>query len=616
MYKLSTLQDIFASRAFVIPDYQRGYAWDDEQRQDLLNDLEDLERLESSKQHYTGTLVVHKGAHAPRTVVTQHFDILDIVDGQQRLTTLTVFLSCIAARMASLKSTEAQETAGELRRTYIKFRDLNKLSLNGGAQQFFHDYVLGNAPNPNPRLAAERNLLAAKHQFSAYLDLRLCSAATDEEQLPRLESLITLITQRLGFVFYEVHDQADVGVMFEVMNARGKPLTQFEKVKNYLLYVASKVSDGDRLGKLGLNVNDTWRRLLSRLDELGDEGNEDTLIRYHWAMYPGAKWFQDGKPDKTHDIHRAIKETISPRQGTADEIYAQIEDYLLSLRGGTDAYADLVCPELTNAFGFVTTGRELLVDAARRLRRLDRGASLMPLLMASYLRYGNSPSNLTEILRLAEVYVFRLLLVGKRSQAGVSATYRLAREVSKGHLSAGDAQSQIRDLVRYYADDTTVEKTLLFDDSNMDDGNYYKWGGILYFLFEYERYLVNQSKQKFTMDWDAFYKRGRESIEHILPQGANTLAVAYWKARFTPEQWRKNMHRLGNLTISEWNGSLGNGGFDEKKGDPAASPTDKAYRNSKLICERELINYSEWTEQEITDRQTRLKDFAMKRWAL
>jgi len=77
-----------------------------------------------------------------------------------------------------------------------------------------------------------------------------------------------------------------------------------------------------------------------------------------------------------------------------------------------------------------------------------------------------------------------------------------------------------------------------------------------------------------------------------------------------------NRHRLGNLTITDWNSSLGNKGFDEKKGPPTAAPTERVYRNSKWNVERDLVCYAEWTEKEIIERELRLKEFAMKRWAV
>lgn len=616
MVELINLQKIFNARAFVIPDFQRGYAWKEEQRTDLLRDLEDLARGGSAKQHYTGTVVVHRGTHGPQIIKGTTFEVVDIVDGQQRFTTVVILISCVADVLSALALSDAKETAAELRRTYSEHRGLMKLTLGGGTQQFFVDHILGDAPNPAPRLPAERNLLDAKVEFRAYLTEYLEGAKDDAESLSRLEGMIALVTTRVGFILFEVQDQAEVGVMFESMNARGRPLTQFELVKNFLLYVASKVSDGLRLKALGDEVNATWAKVLAGIEDAGDAADEDALMRYHWVIFPGAAWFHEKKLEKTSDIHRAIKHTIAPRSTDADKTYAQIQEYLLSLRGATPAYIDLVRPDLPNAFKFAGTDREQLVEGARRLRRIDRGAALMPLLMASTIRFGDKPDELREVFRLAEVFAFRLLLQGMRSHTGVGAVYLLARNVGLGKLNAIATQEFLRDLVKSYASDADMKATLLFADGDSRDGNFYAWRGILYFLFEYERYRSEQLKQKFAMDWAAFYRRGIESVEHILPEGENTLQKEYWKKRFTPEQFRKNRHRLGNLTITEWNGSYGNKGFDEKRGASSDLATVKTYRNSKWIAERELDAYAEWTVKEIDDRQQRLADFALKRWAL
>jgi len=100
MTNLDSLQSVFKNRAFVIPDYQRGYAWEREQRQDLLNDLEDLEQIEAGKIHYTGTLVLHKGLRGAVKTPGQTFEVVDIVDGQQRLTTLVILLHTIAQTLS------------------------------------------------------------------------------------------------------------------------------------------------------------------------------------------------------------------------------------------------------------------------------------------------------------------------------------------------------------------------------------------------------------------------------------------------------------------------------------------------------------------------------------
>ena len=67
--QLKQLQDVFLRSAFVVPDYQRGYAWADQHRTDLLSDLRDLDALAADKMHYTGTLVLHRGRHAAQQVM-------------------------------------------------------------------------------------------------------------------------------------------------------------------------------------------------------------------------------------------------------------------------------------------------------------------------------------------------------------------------------------------------------------------------------------------------------------------------------------------------------------------------------------------------------------------
>ena len=111
MTQLETLQALFKNRAFVIPDYQRGYAWEKDQRQDLLNDLEDLHQVGQDKVHYTGTVVLHRGAHESKSISGAIYDIVDIVDGQQRITTLIVLLHCVITALAAVEDEESQETA-------------------------------------------------------------------------------------------------------------------------------------------------------------------------------------------------------------------------------------------------------------------------------------------------------------------------------------------------------------------------------------------------------------------------------------------------------------------------------------------------------------------------
>ncbi|NUG81413.1 DUF262 domain-containing protein, partial [Acinetobacter bereziniae] len=88
VHQLRTLPEIFEESFFCIPDYQRGYAWDEKQIDELLKDIDHLILDSSAVRHYTGTLVLSQSKNQGN-----HYNI---VDGQQRLTTLVIFFKCIS----------------------------------------------------------------------------------------------------------------------------------------------------------------------------------------------------------------------------------------------------------------------------------------------------------------------------------------------------------------------------------------------------------------------------------------------------------------------------------------------------------------------------------------
>ena len=525
MVKLEILQDIFKNRVFKIPDYQRGYAWETEQRKDLLNDMEDLERLDPDKMHYTGTLVLHKGKHEPVVVLGQKFNVLDIVDGQQRLTTLIILMNSIINNMEQILIAGAKDTADNLRKEYIKFVHLHKITLNGGIDRFFVDHIISNNPNPDPQLPAHRNLLNAKDEFTNYLLDRKSKLNDEQEWFNELMQLFARITNQLGFVYYEVQNEADVGVMFEVMNSRGKQLTQLEKVKNYLMYLGGKVSaDEQALQGLITEINDSWHQVLQAMVDAEEDADEDQFLRYHWAIYPGAKWYQENRRDKTYDIHKAVKNTLNLRSGkTTVQLYSGIKEYLGSLRNSVRAYRDLLNPLNSHAFQFASLYKDDLIDRTLNLKRIGRSATVMPLLMASYQKLGNKSVELIEILRLAEVFAFRLVVLEKYANTGLSRAYKIAAEIMNGNIIDDDAKNELKEMIQYYCTDNQLKLAMLDKERN-----FYDWDGIRYFLYEYERNLF---KKPLIVDWNQFYKRRKEStIEHILPKGDNTLQVNYWSA--------------------------------------------------------------------------------------
>src|ERR1700686_1808859 len=119
MNNVFSLQEIFAGKILQVPDYQRGYAWEQRQLDEL---LEDLEFLAVGKDHYTGSLVLHKQTGSERDEEGQKHDVYHVVDGQQRLTTLVLLLDAIRARFEQTHATLSNGIA----KAYIRFTDSNR----------------------------------------------------------------------------------------------------------------------------------------------------------------------------------------------------------------------------------------------------------------------------------------------------------------------------------------------------------------------------------------------------------------------------------------------------------------------------------------------------------
>ena len=611
--QLKDLRSIFASRIFEVPDYERGYAWTEHHRRDLLNDLRDLATLDAAKRHFTGTLVLHRGRHPSRRALGRTLDVVDIVDGQQRLTTLVVLLSVIVRRLRALGSDDALGLARDLTETYLALQGTPRLTPHGDTAEFFRDHILGELTNPAPRSPPARALLAARAEFEDFLD-RTLAGLDDAAKYTSLDDLATLLQTRLGFVLFEVDDEADVGVMFEVMNARGKRLTQFELVKNYLLFAGAKVCSGEALQGLTRTVNQTWSEVVRALDEAGLSADDDTLLRYHWYIWPNAKGLDGESLWKTHELHRAVKTTIPVSDGEA-AVVARVQAYANDLKVAARAFAALMKPRLPSAFAFAGAQREVLLEAARRVDRMGRRAVVMPMLMASVLTFGGDPTALAEILRLTEVFVFRLLLRGMKSNTGESSLMQLAWQIRSARLTAAAVQAQLKGLIGYYAPDASVRQALQVRDGSTPEGNFYERSVLPHLLYEYERELVTRKGLKFMVDWGAFYRSWRDSTEHILPQGERCLTDPYWKARFTADAHRRNRHRLGNLVLTSWNSHYSDHDFDRKCGPVGAASTERVYRNG-YESERELAMEPSWDEAAIDRRQQRIADFAMRRWAV
>ena len=250
MTSLTTISEIFKDRFFVIPDFQRGYSWEDQQVDDLINDVENLKNKDHK--HYTGTVVMVQSFNDGQT--------LEIIDGQQRLTTIVMLISAIY-----YASPEKYPGLYEkfMRRGELGNRRL-VLQPNMEAAANFTKLIIENADGENLEIKSDVNIANAKKQIQKWIKKRKNS----------LDAYLDIILNKLGFIFYLTGNDKEIGIMFEVINNRGKELSELEKIKNYFIYYSSIYN----LNELRQAVNNEWVVIQKNLNKANKISNTDEAL--------------------------------------------------------------------------------------------------------------------------------------------------------------------------------------------------------------------------------------------------------------------------------------------------------------------------------------------------
>lgn len=630
---LFTLPQIFEDRFFHIPDYQRGYAWTEDQVTDLLKDLEHMRDGQGDDaRHYTGTLVLIREGDALR---------YEIIDGQQRLTTLIIFMSCLARR------SELAEQSVQLISRYVKRGEVGNqryvLQQGSDSREFFEGVILesGCEVANTASSASHYKLLNARKTISHWLDV---NHANDKAGL---KTLLELAENRLGLLVYEPKCSAEVGVMFEVINNRGRPLTELEKVKNYLIYLASKLNASKTQDK----INSKWSGILRNLhsaDQSGD-GDEHSFLRAATVVFFGLS------KKESSSIYYEIKHSrlnldhiFSEEYGEIDrdEAVKQLEKFIDFLADCSHWYR-LLHDGGSAAQGLGSETRAVIC----RLRAQRQHANILPLFFAVLTKNSQVGPDEERLLRLIEILNFRVYLVRNswRADWGQGPLYSIAARYWKGGSVSPDGEdwsslelTPARELERRLVWFTIVTSVAtdqhLMNGLNLaenDSFDFARWPGLRYFLISYEEYL----NPKKTIDIDQILARRESqksgdfySVEHIWAKKHDAGRHDGRK-----DDWIRR--KLGNFCLLELNLNIigRNRGIDEKVEIYASGKPSEGVQRSTLAQVDEVIRFARdeikrygisrlkdarrngyrVVHEEICKaRENALKKFTVQRWSL
>ena len=237
-----TFSQLLEKRLFRIPRYQRAYSWRRKERAAMFEDIAKLKDRPNNS-HFMATVVgLNRETYS---IVTDEYDIIEIVDGQQRLTTLVILLKAIEQELTSLigngnKDALAAEARleRELQELLVKPDDASLILLrtDHDQSQYFNNFLREGTSPPvsDAQTLTDRELLKAIHECKSFV-----------QKWDDPIELLRLLKNQLWFVFHETRDVKTVYTVFEVLNDRGLPVSWLAKLKSRLMEVVVESDQGN-----------------------------------------------------------------------------------------------------------------------------------------------------------------------------------------------------------------------------------------------------------------------------------------------------------------------------------------------------------------------------------
>jgi hypothetical protein len=607
------LSKIFADSYYRIPDYQRGYAWsDDKQLPELWEDLLDITRNKNDDgfhPHFTGTLSLRRvpnselKSDAEKVALQSGHDFFDVVDGQQRLTTLVILLFVLGKY---LKASIRKEIDAKYIKTKIKGRSvLYKLSYGGN--NINNDYYLrkeifeDSDTLPCRNNVYTNNLRRAKAFFTEKIE-----GLKQKERTDLYEKLVTALVFDIKFI----DDSLDVQAVFETMNNRGKPLTTLEKLKNRLLYLTDKMSGIDKEELAGI-VNQGWGSIYENLGKNPDVLlDEDDFLSAHLTLlrvprdYAFSEQLAEKKVFEMFCSRASTYQLSYARNASEDDkeevvSYNKIRNYVIDVSNYVPFWYDVNMPNFDTPQG-VQLAKILYLDRSKEIR----------LFLAELMRLRKTNEGIVDgILKCVEKILFRNSLPCP-SLMDVRTLATRARELHSKDLSLEDLKATLDSTLAYpvSAESLATGFRGLFDYSRSNIG-FHRWVGLRFFLFEYEEYIhQKENKRDFEkIKWQQF---DETSVEHIMPKkwwDHWTAEMDAYLALITPPEEPEGLahkiiiNTLGNLTIlkDSKNSSLGNNPWNVKR---------EAY-STGCYSEMAISKHTDWNYYTILERGKDMLDY-------
>jgi len=493
---------------YVVPLFQRGFSWDEEQVSDFLEDIYNVYK-ENKKEYFLGSMVFTR-AEAENKV--------KILDGQQRMATILLFLAALRDVLEGSNFEGFRERAQEINKflyitDVVTLEKSFKLELNREDKEFFEKLIMRASP-PLPTYTSHR-LLKKTYEFFK----RKIKEYVDNEGEKFVKGILDVILNKLTVIKISVDSDADAHLIFETLNDRGLELSVADLVKNYLFSLAGKQLEV---------VSEKWKEIV---DEVGDH-NVSKFLRHFWI----SKYELVRKEDLYSRLKKCVKND-------------NIIEFVKNLNNEALIYSNLCSP--SHEF-WEDAEVENLLEELNIIRSEQAYVLLLAACQTFYRKEREKEKEkFRRILEKLVNFTFRWSMCNLNPNEMERLYSDLAIKLRKNEIDVDEILKELRS--RTPKDEEFVESLKYKEIKNSKLAKY--------ILIKVNNYQLKASGRK-----ELKVRVEDVNLEHIIPRNPDRRWLEYFDKSGVKE-WKSLINRIGNMTIllKEYNRKIANKFFSEKK---------------------------------------------------
>lgn len=566
------IKDLLSNKfLFEIPDYQRAYSWTKENLKQLVEDIwesVELNKARGNKEfdqyepYFLGSIVL-----CSKEYKDDGCGIYDVIDGQQRLTSIIML---IAAIRDLIDNEEYKKVLSDLiyqkPNVLMGIKESIRVKARGKEEEFFKKYILTNGGTELVKDLNMEELSEAKQNMVNAIEVFRDSFFNENGELleEKLNEFIVYLLQKVVLVVITTESFTSAFRLFNVINARGLPLTDSDLLKSENLRVMNP--------EIRKEYTDIWE---SHEQDLGKE-KLDQIIGFMRTMKLKNK------------VEESVYEEFSKKIFRNEPEYLGVNfvNHLTAVKALYDKY--IIDGNLEGVSEEEKSYYKNLINIMREFLPYDDW-------MAAVIRFAEKFNDDKLVLEFVKVLEKRLVIDWVN---GNSFADRLNRVY--GILEAIEEKDSLEEIKEAPVFLYDLERTTAYFENALNDIDFYSKGRMMIPKYIFVR-LDMEKRPNEVLDYS-----DKIMIEHVLPRNAKE---AYWKDNFSADQRRNWANKFGNLVIitGAKNTRANNKPFAEKVEQYLSKKSDFAIT-------KEVLELSDWNMDSLKDRHESLVNRALELW--